>query len=57
VKLLVAEDDSASRFILKRLPICGVFEVTYFEDGTEAWEVVQQQDSPQIHILSGSSIS
>lgn len=51
MKILIAEDDPIScSLVQKTLATCG-YEVVVTRDGVEAWEVLQQQDSPQLAIL------
>ena len=51
MKVLIAEDDSVSRQILKKmLSKCG-YEVLACRDGAEAWERLQASDRPNLAIL------
>ena len=51
MKILVAEDQSVSRHILAAILHRWGYEVTAVEDGTRAWEALQEDDSPQLAIL------
>ena len=51
MKVLIAEDDSVSRQILKKmLSKCG-YDVLACRDGAEAWERLQAADRPNLAIL------
>jgi two-component system, cell cycle response regulator len=51
VKILIAEDDSTSRLLLKRVLENWGHEVTATKDGAEAWRVLQAEDAPRLAIL------
>jgi sigma-B regulation protein RsbU (phosphoserine phosphatase) len=51
VKVLIAEDDSASRRALERLLHEWAFEVITTADGEAAWKVLQEPDAPSLVIL------
>ncbi len=51
MKILIAEDDFTSRTILQAVTSKWGFESVCVEDGEAAWEVFQQQDSPQLLLL------
>jgi diguanylate cyclase (GGDEF)-like protein len=51
VKVLIAEDDMVSRRLLEAMLIKWGYEVTVTRDGGEAWEVLQEPDTPPIAIL------
>ncbi|MDQ5985618.1 MAG: Regulator of RpoS [Syntrophus sp. SKADARSKE-3] len=51
MKVLIAEDDSASNILLKRMLIRWGFDVISSFDGNEAWQILQQDNAPPIAIL------
>lgn len=51
MKILVAEDDFASRLILQVVLEKWKYEVISVSDGKEAWNVLKQKDAPSIAIL------
>ena len=51
MRILIAEDDSASRNILKILLEKHGHDVVVTEDGAQAWQAMQQPDSPKLAIL------
>jgi phosphoserine phosphatase RsbU/P len=51
MKILVAEDDFASRLILQVVLEKWKYEVISVSDGKEAWDVLKQKDAPSIAIL------
>src|SRR5579862_7845430 len=51
MKILVAEDQSVSRHILAANLHKWGYDVMAVEDGTLAWEALQEQDAPQLAIL------
>jgi two-component system, NtrC family, sensor kinase len=51
VKILIAEDDSASRRLLETLLSNWQYEVTSCVDGNEAWEALKSDDAPSLVIL------
>ncbi len=51
MKILVAEDDFASRLILQVVLEKWKYDVTSVNDGSEAWEILQKEDAPPIAIL------
>jgi two-component system, cell cycle response regulator len=51
MKVLVAEDDSASNILLKRMLIRWGFDVVSIFDGGDAWHILQQDDAPPMAIL------
>ncbi len=54
MKILVAEDQVVSRHILTGNLRKWGYEVTAVEDGTRAWEVLQEQDAPPLALLDWS---
>ena len=50
MKLLIAEDDAFFRRILRQL-LASEVEISVVEDGTQAWEFLQQHEWPLIAIL------
>ncbi len=50
MKLLIAEDDAFFRKILRQL-LAPDFEIIVAEDGTQAWELLRQNDWPLIAIV------
>ncbi|MGK0290305.1 MAG: sigma-B regulation protein RsbU (phosphoserine phosphatase) [bacterium] len=50
-KILIAEDDNVSRKLLEVYLKNWGFEVISTRDGIEAWDILQQEQSPQIAIL------
>jgi len=51
MKVLIAEDDLTSRDILAELLKKNGYEVILTENGTDAWSIIQQPDSPHMVIL------
>ncbi|MFP4391941.1 MAG: diguanylate cyclase [Desulfohalobiaceae bacterium] len=51
MKILVAEDDPASRVMLQNMLQRWGYEVLAVEDGSRAWEALQAEEPPQIAIL------
>jgi len=51
VRILIAEDDAASRALLERLLVRWGHEVVVATDGAEAWAVLQQDDAPELAVL------
>jgi len=51
VKVLIAEDDPISRFMLEATLKKWGYEVVSTTNGREAWEALQQDDPPQLAIL------
>jgi diguanylate cyclase (GGDEF)-like protein len=51
MKILIAEDDRASRTMLGSMLNKWGYEVIAVEDGQQAWEILKRDDSPQLAIL------
>jgi len=51
VKVLIAEDDPISRFMLETSLKKWGYEVLVTSNGREAWDALQQEDTPQLAIL------
>lgn len=51
LKVLTADDDEATRILLKAAITQWGYHVVEAEDGEEAWKILQQPDPPQILIL------
>ena len=51
MKILIAEDDVTSRTVLARVLGQNGYEVIETTNGTDAWQVLQQPDSPRLVIL------
>jgi phosphoserine phosphatase RsbU/P len=51
VRILIAEDDSTSRFLLEATLKKWDHEVIAATDGPEAWEILQSDDAPQLAVL------
>lgn len=51
MRILIAEDDRVARHILQTMLGKWGYEVVSCSDGTEAWKVLQAEDSPQLAIL------
>ena len=51
MKLLIAEDDATSRMILTAVCSQWGYDVVCVEDGQAAWELIQQDDAPQLMII------
>ncbi len=49
--ILVAEDDLVSRRVLERFLVKWGFDVVVASNGSEAWQVLQKDDSPRIAVL------
>src|SRR5688500_14378987 len=51
MRVLIAEDEAVSRRVLQATLNKWGFEVVVCDDGTSAWEAIQQPDAPQLVIL------
>jgi DNA-binding response OmpR family regulator len=51
MKILIADDESATRRLVEALLIRVEHEVVVARDGNEAWDILQQPDAPQLAIL------
>ena len=51
MRILIAEDDSTSRMILKSILTTWGYEVVETLDGTEAWQALEEEDAPRLVIL------
>jgi phosphoserine phosphatase RsbU/P len=51
MKILIAEDDTASRMILKAMLTKWEYEVVETSNGEEAWGALQKEDAPRLAIL------
>jgi len=51
MRILIAEDDAASRLLLTRVLVKWGYEVTATKDGVEAWVELQTKDAPHLAIL------
>ena len=51
MKILIADDESATRRLVEALLTKVEHEVVVARDGNEAWEILQQPDAPQLVIL------
>ena len=51
MKILIADDDPVSCRLLDRLLVKWGYEVIAAHDGTEAWEVLQGENSPRVALL------
>ncbi len=51
MRILIADDDAVSRLKLEALLSKWGYEVISVEDGTTAWETLQQHDTPRLTIL------
>lgn len=51
MRILIAEDDSATRMLLERQLKFFQHETVVTQDGTQAWEALQKPDAPRIAIL------
>ena len=50
MKILIAEDDPISRYVLEANLLKWGYEVLVASDGGEAWEIIQQPESPSLII-------
>jgi CheY-like chemotaxis protein len=50
MKILIAEDDPISRRVLELNLVEWGYEVMVASDGAEAWEIIQQPESPNLII-------
>lgn len=50
-KILIAEDDPISAYLVQNTLAIFGYDVVVTRDGLEAWEVFQQQDTPQLAII------
>ena len=51
MKVLIAEDNAVSRLLLEKLLLKWGYEVVQASDGTQAWRMLQEDDSPRLLIL------
>jgi CheY-like chemotaxis protein len=51
MRILIAEDDPVSRRLLEATLVKWKYEAVVTVDGIEAWEVLQQEDAPELAIL------
>jgi CheY-like chemotaxis protein len=51
MKILVADDDAISRFMLETALSMWGYSVVTARDGREAWEILQSKDAPQLAVL------
>ncbi|NQY86424.1 MAG: SpoIIE family protein phosphatase [Colwellia sp.] len=51
MKLLIAEDDKTSRIILQSVCAKWGYEVITVEDGQAAWQLMQDNDAPQLMLI------
>src|SRR5690349_7239932 len=51
MKVLLAEDDLVSRCMLQAALAGWGYDVVVAEDGSQAWELLQQADAPRLVIL------
>jgi len=51
MRVLVADDDSISRMVLRNLLIKWGYEPVEAQDGTQAWEILQSKDSPRLALV------
>jgi len=51
MKVLIAEDDKVSRRVLESTLVKWGYEVVACADGSEAWQVLQGEDAPQLVVL------
>ncbi|MFP4213059.1 MAG: diguanylate cyclase [Desulfohalobiaceae bacterium] len=51
MKILIAEDDPASRVMLQNMLQKWGYQVSAVDDGAKAWEILQTEDPPQMAIL------
>lgn len=51
MKILIAEDEPAFRQLLEEVLVRWGYEVIVTRDGSEAWQVLQSKDAPQLAIL------
>ena len=52
MRILIAEDDAVSRRLLERKLAMWGYQVLTCSDGTEAWEVLRGEESPNLAILN-----
>lgn len=51
MKVLIADDDSISRSLVKVLLTKWGYEVLEAEDGNDAWSILQEEDSPRLLVV------
>ena len=51
MKILVAEDDPACRFLLERNLLSWGYEVVATQDGDQAWRILVEPDAPRLALL------
>lgn len=51
LKILIADDDTPTRILLKAAVSPWGYEIVEAKDGEEAWHILQQEDAPRLLIL------
>ncbi len=51
MRMLIAEDDAVSRHVLLTVLTSWGYEVVVVKDGSEAWQVLQEENAPKLAIL------
>ncbi|MFN7929995.1 MAG: response regulator [Blastocatellia bacterium] len=51
MRILIAEDETSSRFLLETTLRKRGYETVVASDGLQAWDLLQRNDAPQIAIL------
>lgn len=51
MKVMIAEDDRTSRFLLRSFLMKWGYEVVVVEDGDQAWAMLQEADAPHLAVL------
>ena len=51
MKLLIADDSKVSRMMLSAITKEWGYQVVLAEDGEQAWQIMQQDDAPQLLLL------
>ncbi|MBN2426912.1 MAG: response regulator transcription factor [Deltaproteobacteria bacterium] len=51
IKILIADDDAATRLIYQKILVKWGYSVVSVSNGTEAWDALQQQDAPKVVLL------
>lgn len=51
LKVLIADDDSASSILLKKMLLRWGFDIVTAFDGADAWRILQEENPPQMAIL------
>ena len=51
MEVLIAEDEAVTRHVLENMLEESGYKAIVTKDGNEAWDILQQEDAPQMAIL------